>query len=48
MIELETLGPLSKIAPGGKVEHTEQWSLYKVKVGKSEDSIDKLVLPLLK
>ena len=26
-LELETLGPLEKVAPGGMVEHVERWSL---------------------
>lgn len=29
-LELETLGPLGKIEPGGQCEHVERWSLHKV------------------
>jgi hypothetical protein len=29
MLELETLGPLCKLAPGKTVRHTEKWSLHK-------------------
>ncbi len=48
MLEVETLGPLAKIpANGGKVEHTETWSLTKVEVGTDEASIDAKVLPLV-
>jgi len=49
MLEFETLGPLVKIpADGGKIEHVERWSLFKVKVGEDESDIDKKVLPLVK
>ncbi len=29
MLELETLGPLCRVAPGEWIEHTEQWALYR-------------------
>jgi hypothetical protein len=29
MIELETLGPMEKLAPGESVEHKETWELEK-------------------
>lgn len=47
MIELETLGPLTKLAPGAAVEHTERWWLYKgVKLeGADDEAIDRVVLP---
>jgi hypothetical protein len=49
MLEVETLGPLAKVAAnGGKAEHTEVWSLDKVDVGEDEASIDAKVLPLVK
>ncbi|NIP27323.1 MAG: hypothetical protein GWN67_22925, partial [Phycisphaerae bacterium] len=48
MLEFETLGPLVKIpADNGKIEHVEDWHLFKVKVGEGESDIDKKVLPLL-
>ncbi len=28
-LELETLGPLEEVAPGGSAEHVERWSLHK-------------------
>lgn len=28
-LELETLGPLEEVAPGGAVEHVERWSLHR-------------------
>lgn len=46
-LEIETLGPLTKLAPGGAVEHTERWLLAKVTTDQSEESIDAHILPLL-
>jgi hypothetical protein len=38
VLELETLGPLTKLAPGATVEHIERWSLRKnVKIAKWTD-----------
>jgi len=46
MLEIESLGPLVKLAPGEKVEHTERWSLVgNVPECKDEADIDKNVLP---
>jgi len=48
MLEVESLGPLARLAPnGGKAEHTEVWSLDKVQVGEDEASLDAKVLPLV-
>ena len=49
VLELETLGPLTRLAPGETVEHIERWSLHKnVKIAKWTDTeLDKLLLPLL-
>lgn len=48
-LELETLGPLAKLEPGGSVEHTERWTLHRnVKVGNWTDAeLDRVVLPLV-
>ena len=51
-LEVETLGPLQKIAPGGIVEHIERWFLFReVKAAAaaplSEETIEKVVLPLV-
>ena len=49
MLEVESLGPLAKLAAsGGKAEHAETWTLNKVEIGVDEASIDAKVLPLLK
>ena len=47
LLELETLGPLARIAPGGAAEHLERWSLFKnVPLDQATDeAIDRLVLP---
>ncbi len=49
MMELETLGPLTKIQPGGSVEHTERWILLRgVKPADfSDDSIAAALKPAL-
>ena len=46
-LEIETLGPLIKIPPGSKVEHTEHWLLTKSMADEREESIDADVLPLV-
>ncbi len=49
MLELETLGPLTEVEPGGWLDHTETWSLYRnVHLTEwSDDSLDQLFTPLL-
>jgi hypothetical protein len=48
-LELETLGPVSRVAPGATVEHVERWSLGKGSVREISDAeLDRLLLPLLK
>jgi hypothetical protein len=46
-LEIETLGPLTKLPPGGVVEHTERWLLAKAATNESEESIDANILPLV-
>lgn len=48
-LEMETLGPMTKVAPGKSVEHVEHWNLYRnVKLTEFTDtSIDQALLPLL-
>jgi hypothetical protein len=46
-LEIETLGPLTKLASGGTLEHTEHWLLTKATVDESEESIDANILPLV-
>jgi hypothetical protein len=47
MLEIETLGPLAKLAAGRAVEHTEHWFLYRATFDQSEPAIDKSLLPLV-
>jgi hypothetical protein len=49
MLELETLGPLSRVPSGASVEHIEQWSLHRnVRVSSWTDAgLDNVLLPLL-
>lgn len=46
-LEIETLGPLSTLAPGKGVEHIERWLLARVTSDESEVSIDERVLPIV-
>jgi hypothetical protein len=49
VLELETLGPLTKLAPGATVEHVERWSLHRnIRIAKWTDAeLDKALLPAL-
>lgn len=47
MLELETLGGLERIAPGGSVEHREKWSLFKQELATDEEAIEAQLKPLL-
>jgi len=47
MLEVESLGPLSKIAPGASVEHIEHWYLFKAEIGEAEKEIDERLQPLV-
>ena len=48
-LEMETLGPLTRLAPGRSVEHVENWTLHKnVKVRNWDDAeLDRVILPLV-
>jgi hypothetical protein len=47
-IELETLGPLSRLGPGEVAEHVEEWQLFgNVDLGTTETTIDAALAPLL-
>jgi len=49
-LEIETLGPMTKIAPSGSVTHVERWSLHKgVSIPAFTDAeLDRAVAPLVK
>ncbi len=49
MLELETLGPITRVEPGALVEHTELWTLNKdVHLSTfKDDELDRVLLPLL-
>jgi len=48
MLEMETLGPLTRLAAnGGTVEHLERWSLFKAELGDDEAALDAALLPLV-
>lgn len=46
MLELETLGPLTRLEPGAQMDHVERWLLAKVAPGTSDEEIDEHLLPL--
>jgi hypothetical protein len=49
-LEVETLGPVNLLVPGGSLEHTEHWFLAKfpdIEAGYDEDGIDRLVYSLI-
>ena len=48
MLEVETLGPLTRLAAaGGAVEHAERWSLHRVALDDfREDALDRALVPL--
>jgi hypothetical protein len=48
MLELETMGPLGRVAPGAWVEHVEHWSLDRdVAAAWTDEDLDRTILPLL-
>jgi hypothetical protein len=49
VLELETLGPLTRLAPDATLEHVERWSLHRdVKIKTWNDAtLDRVLLPLL-
>jgi hypothetical protein len=47
MLEVESLGPLTKLAPGAAVEHTERWFLAKAQIGESDDEVASAMAPIL-
>ena len=48
MLEIETLGPLTKLpSHGGSIDHVETWHLFRAEVGDSDDAIDTALRPLV-
>ncbi|HEY6057510.1 MAG TPA: hypothetical protein VIV06_05720 [Candidatus Limnocylindrales bacterium] len=47
MLEVETLGPLTRLDPGASVDHVETWMLARTDCGVDEDDIDAKLLPLV-
>jgi hypothetical protein len=48
-IELETLGPLARLASGAVAEHVEQWQLAgNLDLGTTEDAVEAAMAPLLR
>jgi hypothetical protein len=49
MLELETLGPVTKVEPGGWLEHLEQWSLERQVIVPqwNDEELERILLPIL-
>ena len=49
-LEMETLGELSDVRPGGSLEHVEHWSLHKnIKIAAwTDQELDRVLAPLVK
>jgi hypothetical protein len=49
MLELETVGPMTTLAPGAAVEHVERWTLHKdIRIAAwTDEALDTALLPLL-
>jgi hypothetical protein len=48
MLEVESLGPLTKLAPNATVEHIERWYLCEAQIGESDHEIEATMAPLLR
>ncbi|MDD3818914.1 MAG: hypothetical protein PHG41_03655, partial [Actinomycetota bacterium] len=48
ILEMETLGSLEKVPPGGFVEHIENWFLFKEKIGEDQETLEKKLIPIIK
>ncbi|MGD0815091.1 MAG: hypothetical protein ABSA83_15940 [Verrucomicrobiota bacterium] len=48
MLEVESVGPLTKLAPNATVDHVERWFLGKAKIGESDHEIEQAMAPLLR
>jgi hypothetical protein len=48
-LELETLGPMTKVAPGAFAEHVEHWSLHRgaQPAAWTDAELDRILLPVL-
>ena len=47
-MEVESLGPLTRLEPGESVEHLERWYLFDgVMIGEDEESVERALAPLL-
>ncbi len=49
MLEIESLGPMTALAPeGGSMVHLERWYLFRGEVGHSEAEIERVLMPLVR
>ncbi|GAI63147.1 unnamed protein product, partial [marine sediment metagenome] len=48
IMEVETLGGMEKVPPGGSVEHVENWFLFKAVLDEDEESLENVLIPLIR
>lgn len=48
ILEVETLGGMEKVPPGGSVEHVENWFLFKTVLDEDEESLENELIPLIR
>jgi hypothetical protein len=46
-LEIESLGPMTRLPPGDSLCHRENWGLFRAKAGDGEDILDETLLPLV-
>jgi hypothetical protein len=47
ILEIETLGPLTRLEPGATAEHRERWLLAHAECGPTDEDVETGILPLL-
>jgi len=48
VLEMETLGGLAVVPPGGSAEHVEEWHIFMEEIKEDEKSIDEALTPIIK
>ena len=48
ILEVETLGGMGKVPPGGSVEHVENWFLFKATLNEDEEFLESKLIPIIR
>ncbi|MEA2015805.1 MAG: hypothetical protein U9O59_03720 [Actinomycetota bacterium] len=48
VLEMETLGGLGMIPPGGSAEHIEEWHIFREEMKEDEEFLEKKLMPIVK